>query len=106
MTGALLTDSYELTMAASYYKHGLNGTATFDLFVRELPANRNFLVVAGIEAALDRLGDFAVRDRGRRLPPFPEPLRGCLPRAPTGSPIHRRGVGDAGGRLLRRSSPC
>ena len=55
MTGALLTDQYELTMAASYYKHGMNGMATFDLFVRELPANRNFLVFAGVEDALDHL---------------------------------------------------
>jgi nicotinate phosphoribosyltransferase len=55
VTGALLTDQYELTMAASYYKHGLNGQATFDLLVRELPPNRNFLVVAGIEEAIDHL---------------------------------------------------
>ena len=56
MIGAsLLTDQYELTMAASYHKHGMNGTATFDLFVRELPPNRNFLVAAGIEHAIDHL---------------------------------------------------
>lgn len=52
---ALLTDLYELTMAASYRRHGMTGRATFDLFVRDLPASRNFLVSAGLEQALDYL---------------------------------------------------
>ena len=52
---ALLTDLYELTMAASYKRHGMTGRATFDLFVRDLPKNRNFLVSAGLEQALDYL---------------------------------------------------
>jgi nicotinate phosphoribosyltransferase len=49
---ALLTDLYELTMAASYHVHGMNGAATFDLFVRHLPRERNFLVACGLEDAL------------------------------------------------------
>jgi len=49
---ALLTDLYELTMAASYHAHGMNGEATFDLFVRHLPRQRNFLVACGLEDAL------------------------------------------------------
>jgi nicotinate phosphoribosyltransferase len=52
---ALLTDLYELTMASSYRSRGMNDAATFDLFVRELPARRSFLVVCGIEQALDYL---------------------------------------------------
>lgn len=52
---ALLTDLYELTMAASYHKREMNQPATFDLFVRDLPARRNFLVVGGLEQALDYL---------------------------------------------------
>lgn len=52
---SLLTDLYELTMAASYHSRGMNGEATFDLFVRELPPRRNFLVVCGIEEALEYL---------------------------------------------------
>ncbi|HYX92178.1 MAG TPA: nicotinate phosphoribosyltransferase [Myxococcaceae bacterium] len=48
----LLTDLYELTMAASYVAHGMTGPATFDLFVRALPPERNFLVVCGLEQAL------------------------------------------------------
>ena len=52
---ALLTDLYELTMSASYHSRGMNGEATFDLFVRDLPAHRNFLVVCGVEQALEYL---------------------------------------------------
>jgi nicotinate phosphoribosyltransferase len=48
----LLTDLYELTMAASYYARDMNSEATFDLFVRELPPQRNFLVACGLEDAL------------------------------------------------------
>jgi nicotinate phosphoribosyltransferase len=42
-------------MAASYHAHGMNGAATFDLFVRHLPENRNFLVACGLDGALDYL---------------------------------------------------
>jgi nicotinate phosphoribosyltransferase len=52
---ALLTDLYELTMAASYFAHGMNGEATFELYVRELPPQRSFLVAAGLEDALHYL---------------------------------------------------
>ena len=51
----LLVDLYELTMADSYLRHGLNQQATFDLFVRELPPRRNFLVAAGLEPVLEYL---------------------------------------------------
>ncbi|HLI74774.1 MAG TPA: nicotinate phosphoribosyltransferase [Acidimicrobiales bacterium] len=56
MTGGLLTDLYELTMAASYLRRKMCAAATFSLYVRELPTERGFLVAAGIEDALDRLG--------------------------------------------------
>jgi nicotinate phosphoribosyltransferase len=52
---ALLTDLYELNMVASYLRRGLNGTATFSLFVRRLPAARGFIVAAGVESCLDFL---------------------------------------------------
>ena len=52
---ALLTDLYELTMADSYHRRAMNERATFDLFVRELPERRNFLVACGLEQALDYL---------------------------------------------------
>ncbi|MBI3459775.1 nicotinate phosphoribosyltransferase [Candidatus Acetothermia bacterium] len=51
----LFVDLYELTMADSYWNHGLNGSATFSLFVRELPPNRAFLICAGLESVLDYL---------------------------------------------------
>ncbi len=54
----LLTDLYELTMAASYHAHGMNGRATFDLFIRDLPPTRSFLIAAGLGPALDFLETF------------------------------------------------
>jgi nicotinate phosphoribosyltransferase len=55
---ALFTDLYELTMAASYVRERMAGTATFSLFVRKLPAGRAFLVAAGLADALAYLRDF------------------------------------------------
>ncbi len=51
----LLTDLYELTMLQAYRREGLTDTAVFELFVRRLPAGRNFLVAAGLAQALDYL---------------------------------------------------
>ncbi|HSY58240.1 MAG TPA: nicotinate phosphoribosyltransferase [Terriglobales bacterium] len=51
----LLTDLYELTMAAGYLQTGFDARATFELFVRNLPPHRNFLVAAGLEQALEFL---------------------------------------------------
>src|ERR1700685_1193136 len=51
----LLTDLYELTMAAGYFQTRFDGNATFELFVRHLPPHRNFLVAAGLEQALEYL---------------------------------------------------
>jgi len=52
---ALSTDLYEITMAAGYYVERNTGLATFELSVRALPAQRGFLVAAGIEQALEFL---------------------------------------------------
>jgi nicotinate phosphoribosyltransferase len=49
------TDLYQLTMAAGYYAHRRTEIAGFELFVRRLPPNRSYLVVAGLEQALDYL---------------------------------------------------
>ena len=46
---ALLTDLYELTMLQSYFDQGMNDVAVFDLFIRRLPPNRNYLVTCGLE---------------------------------------------------------
>ncbi len=53
----LLTDLYELTMAAGYVQKHFEARATFELFVRHLPPHRNYLVAAGLEQALDFLGN-------------------------------------------------
>ena len=52
---ALLTDLYELTMLESYFREGMNDTAVFDLFIRRCPANRDYLVAAGLEHVLQYL---------------------------------------------------
>lgn len=52
---ALLTDLYELTMAAAYFENNIQATASFELFVRSLPPGRGYLLAAGLEQALDYL---------------------------------------------------
>ncbi len=52
---ALFADLYELTMAASYFRHGMLEPATFELVVRGLPPHRNYLVACGLGPALDYL---------------------------------------------------
>jgi nicotinate phosphoribosyltransferase len=70
--GALSTDLYELTMIAGYYQAGIAAPATFELYVRELPPNRSFLVAGGLEQALAFLEGLhfttADIDHLRRLP--------------------------------------
>ncbi|MGA9885495.1 MAG: nicotinate phosphoribosyltransferase [Candidatus Acidiferrales bacterium] len=48
----LLTDLYELTMAAGYLQTGFDGRATFELFIRRLPPHRNYLIAAGLEETI------------------------------------------------------
>jgi len=50
---SLLMDLYELTMGMSYFTYKRNAWATFDLFVRDLPKNRAYLVACGLEDILD-----------------------------------------------------
>ena len=59
MPGGLLTDLYELNMAASYLRRSMTATATFSLFVRRLPQDRGFLVAAGLEDCLTFLETFS-----------------------------------------------
>ena len=58
----LLTDFYELTMAQSYFAEGMDGAATFSLYVREYPPNRGYLVAAGVDDALDCLAALSFND--------------------------------------------
>jgi nicotinate phosphoribosyltransferase len=51
-----VTDLYQLTMMAGYHATGMaDRPATFELFVRRLPPNRAYLVLAGLEQALGDL---------------------------------------------------
>ncbi len=51
----LVTDLYQISMAAGYFEQGMRDTATFELSVRHLPDNRSYLVAAGLEQALHYL---------------------------------------------------
>jgi nicotinate phosphoribosyltransferase len=62
VSGALITDLYELNMAASFLRRSMNKLATFSLFMRQLPANRGFLVAAGLESALEGLEQYSFDD--------------------------------------------
>jgi nicotinate phosphoribosyltransferase len=74
MERGLSTDLYELTMMAGYYTAGMMLPATFELYARDLPPHRSFLVAAGLEQALDYLEGVRFSDRDieylRRLPVF------------------------------------
>jgi nicotinate phosphoribosyltransferase len=52
---ALLTDLYQLTMAACYFDQGMDEEATFSLFIRKYPKNRGYFVAAGLSEALEYL---------------------------------------------------
>ncbi len=52
---ALMTDLYQLTMVAGYYLNRREAEATFELFIRSLPANRSYFVAAGLEQAVEFL---------------------------------------------------
>jgi len=51
----LLTDLYQLTMVQAYVEQGMMDTAVFEFFVRRLPAQRGFLMAAGLEQVLEFL---------------------------------------------------
>ncbi len=80
----LLTDLYQLTMLQSYWQHRMDKVAAFELFVRKLPAERAFLVAAGLEQALDFIEQAQFGDDelawidgcGKFAPGFADWLRG------------------------------
>jgi nicotinate phosphoribosyltransferase len=52
----LLTDLYELTMAAGYFAAGKqDDIGTFEFTIRHLPRNRDFVLAAGLHRAVDYL---------------------------------------------------
>jgi nicotinate phosphoribosyltransferase len=70
----LATDLYQLTMAAAYHANGRDERASFELFTRKLPRGRSYLIVAGLEQALEYLRDMRFSadeiDYVRGLPAF------------------------------------
>jgi nicotinate phosphoribosyltransferase len=103
MTG-LLTDLYQLTMAAGYFESGkAREIATFELFFRHLPRYRNYILAAGLEQAVEYLLNLKFNDEEIRYlrslpqfqrvsPEFFEVLRGLrftgdLFAMPEGTPI-------------------
>ena len=75
---ALSVDLYELTMLEVYLREGLTEPSVFSLFVRRLPARRNFLLTSGLEDALEALEALSFSDESiaylRSLHRFSEPL--------------------------------
>jgi nicotinate phosphoribosyltransferase len=61
---SLLTDLYQLTMAACYTGEGLFARpASFELFVRQLPKGFGYLIAMGLAQALDYLEKFRFSTR-------------------------------------------
>jgi len=58
----LFTDLYELSMMQAYYAEGMTATAVFELYFRELPTNRNYVMVAGLDDVLQYLETLHVND--------------------------------------------
>jgi len=81
-TRALLTDLYELTMAAAYLEQGKAAdTATFDLYFRHNPFNGGYAVAAGLEDAIRAVMDVKFGDDDIRF------LRAM--QSSTGAPLFR-----------------
>jgi len=59
---SLMIDRYELAMAASYHRRGMNEPAVFELFVRELPPHRRWLLAAGLGPALTMVREMRFGD--------------------------------------------
>ena len=109
---ALLTDLYELTMAASYFRNGMEERSTFDLFVRRLPESRNFLIACGLEHALEYLETMCFDEESlsylRSLEMFDEEFIEYLGALRFKGKVHAVPEGDAvfgGEPLLRVTAP-
>lgn len=55
---SLLTDLYQLTMAAVYFDRGMRAPATFSLFIRDYPPDRAWFLSLGLEEVLEYLETF------------------------------------------------
>ncbi len=66
----LATDFYQLTMGAAYYQFNFENNikeeddiATYELFIRKFPQNRNYLIFAGLEQAVQYLQNARFTER-------------------------------------------
>jgi len=59
---ALFTDLYELTMLGAYHAEGMQGSSVFELFFRELPPHRNYVIAAGLDEVLAYLENLRFTD--------------------------------------------
>ncbi len=85
---SLLVDQYELAMAASYHRRGMNDVAVFELFVRRLPPQRKWLLAAGLGPALSLVE--AMRYGPREVEYLQQHrVRAALPRPPRIGALHR-----------------
>ena len=76
----LLTDLYELTMAAGYFEAGkAEEKATFEFAIRRLPPHRNFVLAAGLPQVVDYLLNLSFTEEEieylRGLPQFRQRAR-------------------------------
>lgn len=53
MNKTQLTDLYQLTMLAGYFDNQKDETATFELFIRNLPKDWGYFIASGINEAID-----------------------------------------------------
>ncbi len=71
---ALCTDLYQLTMAAAYHDLNMTRRAAFEMFVRQLPHDRSYMLCAGLEQVVSYLQDLRFTstqiDYIRSLPDF------------------------------------
>ncbi len=58
----MVTDLYELTMAAAYHDNRQSHEGIFELFARHLPKNRSYVIAAGLEQAIDYLRNLRFRE--------------------------------------------
>ena len=59
------TDFYQLTMAYAYKQTGkANNRAVFEYFVRSMPKNRSYLVVAGILEVMNYIKSLKITNQG------------------------------------------
>jgi len=62
---SLLIDQYEITMARSFHRLGMNEPSVFELFVRKLPPNRDWLLVCGLGPTLRLIREMRFGPRER-----------------------------------------